>query len=323
MKDKTIRKLWEDFIIDYKDYFLSNTESWNSMLNSVKQYIDKYKKRPSKYDKHKEIKQMYQWIDNQQTNYKKNINIMKDITIKKQYEQFITEYQEYFPDNSAIQNIPAKKSTTIKPKSEKEKESDNNKQKRQLSEYQELSKKMTTQKSEMTNKMFDKQPQLWELYHKARDASFKGYNKQGEIPINKIIMYLETKNKKLKILDLGCGRNLIKKHFEKNKKFDITGYDYVSHNNSIACDISNLPDDDETVDVCIFSQSLMGHNWKSYITEAFRVLKYNSELIISESIERFDTIKKYIDDMKYIIKACHNEKSNRWFYLYIINDTKI
>ena len=59
-------------------------------------------------------------------------------------------------------------------------------------------------------------------YHKARDFSFMGYE-QTEVPVNKIISYLETKkNHRLKILDLGCGRNLIKQHFKDNKKFTIT-----------------------------------------------------------------------------------------------------
>ena len=64
-------------------------------------------------------------------------------------------------------------------------------------------------------------------------------------------------------------------------------------------------------------------NWKDYILEAFRVLIYNGEMIISESIERFDIIKNYIDELGYIIKTCHNEKLNRWFYLHIMNDIKI
>ena len=65
------------------------------------------------------------------------------------------------------------------------------------------------------------------------------------VPINKIIKYLESKSKhKLKILDLGCCRNLIYQHFleKDNKKISIIRYDYVSFNDSIECDISNLPD---------------------------------------------------------------------------------
>ena len=162
---------------------------------------------------------------------------------------------------------------------------------------------------------------LWHKYHDNRDISFLGYDNQNEIPLNKIIKYLETKkNRKLKILDLGCGRNLIKEKFKNNTKFDIEGYDYVSYNGSIECDISNLKDENESVDICIFSQSLMGSNWKEYINEAIRVLRYNGEMIISESIERYEKIKEYIDEKNLHIKSVENNKENRWFYMYILND---
>ncbi len=42
----------------------------------------------------------------------------------------------------------------------------------------------------------------------------------------------------------------------------IIGYDYISYNCSIKCDISNLPDEDESTKICIYSQSLIGFNWK-------------------------------------------------------------
>lgn len=252
-------------------------------------------------------------------------------------------HKEYFPDNPAIQDKivsssdsesdnllsdkesikkPTKKSTKVIPKSnDEQKETIEQVNKRKISEYQELTKKMSIQKSETTKKMFKMTPSLWFQYHANRDFSFKGYDRQEEIPVNKIITYLETKsNKKLKILDLGCGRNLIKEHFKNNKKLDIIGYDYVSYNNSIACDISNLPEEDETIDICVYSQSLMGSNWKEYLDEGFRVLRYNSEMIISESIERYDIIKSYIDENGYHIKSSNNEKTNRWFYLHVIND---
>ena len=69
------------------------------------------------------------------------------------------------------------------------------------------------------NNMFNNEPNLWVNYHDARDFSFQGYDNQEEIPINKIIKYLESKSKHtLTILDLGCGRNIISQHFKENKK---------------------------------------------------------------------------------------------------------
>ena len=49
-----------------------------------------------------------------------------------------------------------------------------------------------------------------------------------------------------------------------DNKFNITCYDHISYNESIARDISKLLEEDETVNMCIFSQSLMGSNWKDY-----------------------------------------------------------
>ena len=164
--------------------------------------------------------------------------------------------------------------------------------------------------------MFSDDPDLWEEYHAARDLSFKGYDKQKEIPVNKIISYLETKIKyRLKILDLGCGRNLIKQHFKLNTIFNITGYDYVENNGSKVCDISKLDVESDQIDICIYSQSLMGSNWKDYLIEGKRVLRYNGEMIISESVERFDVVKEYLANLEMkIINEEYNE-TKRWFYI--------
>ena len=220
-----------------------------------------------------------------------------------------------------------KKSTTITSKKQKEiipTESEEHKRNRILSEYQDIGKKISTQNSSTTTQMFKDNPNLWHKYHDNRDISFKEYDNQDEIPVNKIITYLDTlSNRKLKILDLGCGRNLIKIHFANNNKINIIGYDHISFNNSIACDISKLPNEDESIDICVFSQSLMGSNWKEYINEAIRTLRYNGELIISESIERYDIIKNYIDELKLNIKKINHIDTNRWFYLFVTNSTMI
>ena len=64
----------------------------------------------------------------------------------------------------------------------------------------------------------------------------------------------------------------------------------------------------------------MGSNWKDYLIEGKRVLEHNGEMIISESVERYDVIKEYVESigMK-IIKDDHDE-TKRWFYIYAINN---
>ena len=227
--------------------------------------------------------------------------------------------QKQFLENNTILKKPAFKSVLIHPSNKQT--SDINKQniQRTNSQYQELGRKMTIQKSQTTKLMFETDPNLWHTYHNSRDFSFKGYDDQDQIPLNKIISYLETKKHyKLKILDLGCGRNLISNHFKSNNNFTIIGYDYVEFNGSSKVDISNLPDQNQSVKICIYSQSLMGSNWKDYLLEGKRVLEYNGEMIISESTDRYDVIKNYLKELKMIIIKDEHNETNRWFYIYAI-----
>ena len=345
------RQNWEEFINDlkYKQYFMSKDEIWYNNLNKVKGFIDNNNKRPSKNAKNKEERILGLWIKTKQKNYKDEKLIMKEIKFRNEWEKFVLnpQYAKYFNTDYISDEIkekyedfdftennmedieelseeeiedkprkPVKKSVYLKPKKEKTEETQESKIKRATSAYQKIGKKMSQQKSINTKQMFELDESLWHQYHDNRDISFKGFDVQDEIPINKIINYLETrKNHRLKILDLGCGRNLIHQHFKDNKKLSVTGYDYVSNNGSEVCDISDMPDEYDSVNICVMSQALMGHNWKEYIDEAVRVLMYNGELIISESTERYDSIKEYLEEKEMYIKEDEYDEGKRWFMI--------
>jgi 2-polyprenyl-3-methyl-5-hydroxy-6-metoxy-1,4-benzoquinol methylase len=275
-------------------------------------------KPPYVTDKNEEIKKLGSWLSTQKHNYKKEAHIMTNPEIRKEFEAFNEKYKEHFT-KFVSKNKIVKKSVNIKPKINVESTAE--KHNRINSEYQEISRKMSLQNSTNTNNMFKENQDLWHKYHDSRDLSFKGYDEQDEIPVNKIINYLKTKNKyKLKILDLGCGRNLIQEYFKSTDKFKITGYDHVSYNGSIEADISQLPKKDNSINLCIYSQSLMGSNWKQYLDEGYRVLNYHGEIIISESVERYDMIKEYINKLKLHIKKDEYNKDKRWFYIHAIKD---
>ncbi len=53
MKDSNIRKLYEEFIEKYKEYFLDNNENWLNNIKLVSDYINKNSKRPSTIDNNK------------------------------------------------------------------------------------------------------------------------------------------------------------------------------------------------------------------------------------------------------------------------------
>ncbi len=85
-------------------------------------------------------------------------------------------------------------------------------------------------------------------------------------------------------------------------------------------DISNLPDKNESVKFCVYSQSLMGSNWEEYLNEGQRVLEYNGEMIISESVERYEKVKSYLQKINMHIKKEDYDEKNRWFYIYAIKN---
>ncbi len=75
MKKQEIKSKWDQFIENYKEYFLSNEDIWINKSNQVKKYIDVNNKRPSEEDKNKDIKQLGTWIGTQNKNF--------DVDIKK------------------------------------------------------------------------------------------------------------------------------------------------------------------------------------------------------------------------------------------------
>ena len=102
MKDKNIIKLWEDFMNDsrYKKYIQLPTmlEKFVFNLNNLKTYIDINKQKPPQRSNNKDIKTLSSWLSNQQNNYSKKINNMKDENIRKMLEEFLYDpkYKDYF-----------------------------------------------------------------------------------------------------------------------------------------------------------------------------------------------------------------------------------
>jgi ribosomal RNA-processing protein 8 len=193
------------------------------------------------------------------------------------------------------------------------------------SDYKLISRAWSIQNSKTTHRKLLEDPTEWYNYHDARDISFQGYTDQSQIPRNRIISYLEKKRKHRipKILDLGCGRNNIEHHFthiNPNPKFTIIGYDHVAEQgvNSRVGNISDLSEKepDETVDICIYSQSLMGSDKIDYLDEGYRILRYNGEFVIADHIDIFDDVKEKLVGLGCnIVREEHDSNESKWFLL--------
>lgn len=99
MKIEYFRKKWENFIIEYKKYFITNEEAWKSNLENVKKYINENNKSPSISDKNNDTQILGQWISTQHKNYSREENIMKTLYIKKIWEDFINDNKQHYESN--------------------------------------------------------------------------------------------------------------------------------------------------------------------------------------------------------------------------------
>jgi len=98
---------------------------------------------------------------------------------------------------------------------------------------------------------------------------------------------------------MGCGDAVLSISVP-NKVYS---FDLVSTTDRvIACDISNVPLKNESVDIVIFCLSLMGTNIGEFLREAHRILKSGGIIKIAEVRSRFEGekegIKKFIRTLK-------------------------
>jgi hypothetical protein len=96
MKDEDIYIKWESFVKDYEEYFISDDEKWYDNLSKVKEYLNKYHKRPSDKD------YLDGWLSSQIQNYKNKNKSMNNSEIYDTFTIFLNEYNEYFRSNEEI-----------------------------------------------------------------------------------------------------------------------------------------------------------------------------------------------------------------------------
>jgi len=130
-------------------------------------------------------------------------------------------------------------------------------------------------------------PEEFNLYHQ---GFANQVNKWPTNPVDVIIkQYLKGRN--LIVGDFGCGDARIAR--ETRDRHRVHSFDLVACNAFvIACDIAHVPLEPESLDVAIYSLSLMGVNVGDFIVEANRVLKKGGKLIVAEVKSRFAVLDK-------------------------------
>ncbi|KAI9255319.1 methyltransferase-domain-containing protein [Sporodiniella umbellata] len=137
--------------------------------------------------------------------------------------------------------------------------------------------------------LFQDKPELFDEYHEGFRHQVESW---PENPVNIMIDQLARLPKKTVIADLGCGDAMIAQTLTEH---GVLSFDLVAKNAWVtACDISRLPLEAGSVDVAVFSLSLMGTNYIDFLKEAHRVLKPGGELKIAEVVSRFSDLDGFI-----------------------------
>jgi ubiquinone/menaquinone biosynthesis C-methylase UbiE len=143
--------------------------------------------------------------------------------------------------------------------------------------------------SETTNTRFTQNPEEWYHYHSLYREARKTWQ---EVPYIRIAEGL-AKRPDWVVADFGCGEGLLSKTIP-NK---VHNFDHIAINETVtAGDMRKTNLDSESVDVAVFSLSLMGVNWEEYLEEAHRVLRISGVIEIAEPAskwtgEKLETLK--------------------------------
>jgi ubiquinone/menaquinone biosynthesis C-methylase UbiE len=135
--------------------------------------------------------------------------------------------------------------------------------------------RINSSRSSTTHLRFQQNPEEWFLYHTLyREAR----STWPEIPFNVFAEWLKRRPDWV-VGDFGCGEAELARLIP-NKVYS---FDHVAVNESvIVCDISATGLAEHTLDVAVFSLSLMGINYPDYLREAHRLVRYGGWLKVAE-----------------------------------------
>jgi uncharacterized protein YlzI (FlbEa/FlbD family) len=150
---------------------------------------------------------------------------------------------------------------------------------RKYGDFEKLNHQFNIEKSETTHLRLLQNPEEWIEYHRQYREARKNWN---VIPYQEWINRLKSLSPRLQIGDFGCGEAKILEEIGDR----VHSFDHIAISEKVtACDISSIPLGDGSLDVVIFSLSLMGKNWSDYIKEAKRCLATNGYLFIAETTQ--------------------------------------
>eukprot|EP00741_Cyanophora_paradoxa_P015096 tig00020848_g14567.t1 len=171
-----------------------------------------------------------------------------------------------------------------------------------------LNEKLYTCRGEEAFSLFQDNPSLFDEYHSGFQAQAKDWPLN---PQDVFIHYLNSRPASLVVADFGCGEAKI----AASVKQKVHSFDLVARNDLVtACDMANVPLKPTSVDIAIFSLSLMGTNASDFVKEAHRVLKPKGELKVAEVVSRIQNIEQLSKEICMLgFKLVSVDESSKFF----------
>jgi SAM-dependent methyltransferase len=175
-----------------------------------------------------------------------------------------------------------------------------------------LNRRWSTSRSNTIRARLQEDPSEWYLYHTLYREARERWPEQ---PFERIADRIRVRPEWV-VGDFGCGECILSKALPDNR---VIGLDHVGWDESVfECDMSDTPLDDASLDVAVFSLSLMGTNWTDYLQEAYRTLKPYGHLFIAEPQRRWQGhTEKLLDAMKAAGFSVVSGVEQRYDFLYL------
>jgi ubiquinone/menaquinone biosynthesis C-methylase UbiE len=139
----------------------------------------------------------------------------------------------------------------------------------------------------------EQNPEEWAHYHTVYSEARRGW---PVVPYDEVIKWCQRRSGYV-IGDFGCGEAKVAETL--SDRHTVYSFDHVAITGDVvACDIAHVPLDDETLDVAVFSLSLMGSNFSDYLREAYRTLKLDGHLHIYEATSRLADRAAFAEGLK-------------------------
>ncbi|CAG7785537.1 unnamed protein product [Allacma fusca] len=176
--------------------------------------------------------------------------------------------------------------------------------------FRQVNEDLDSVKNANPKQAFGSEQQVFAKYHETYRERIQNWPVD---PLNLIVTWIkETVPISSTIADFGCGEARL----AQSVPHTVHSFDLFALNEYVtACDMSDCPLEDESVDVSIFCLSLMGIDISKFICEANRVLKKRGILKMAEVASRFQdtTYSSFIQKMKkfgFVINA-ENDNDNK------------